>query len=90
MGQIKRLGYSRHDLHAERLSVSVGTLSIAALAFGALALGAFAVGYLAIGRLNVRQARFGRLEVDELVVGRVRRPARRPPQRSAFPDEASS
>ena len=39
-----------------------------ALAVGALALGVVAIGALAIGRLVVRDARFGRLKVDELIV----------------------
>ena len=35
------------------------------------AVGAVAIGALAIGRLGVRQARIGRLEVDDLIVRRL-------------------
>jgi hypothetical protein len=42
-----------------------------ATALGAVAIGALAVGALAIGRLVVGSGRFKRLEIDELVVGRL-------------------
>jgi hypothetical protein len=49
-------------------------LALAALALGALAVGALAIGFLAIRRLEVRSARFRRLEIDELVIRRLREP----------------
>ena len=49
-----------------------GLLAFGALALGAVALGAVAIGALAIGRLWVREARFGRLTVDDLTVRRFR------------------
>lgn len=51
---------------------ATGSSIVGAIAMGALALGAVAIGALAIGRLNVRHARFGKLEVDDLVVRRFR------------------
>lgn len=51
---------------------ATGSSIVGALAMGALALGAVAIGALAIGRLSVRHARFGKLVVDDLTVGRVR------------------
>jgi len=47
--------------------------ALTAVAMGALAVGTLAIGYLAIGGLAVRNARFKRLEIDELVVRRIRR-----------------
>lgn len=51
--------------------VRVRHAALGALALGALATGAFAVGVLAVGRLFVKRAKFGRVEIDELVVGRI-------------------
>lgn len=53
-------------------ATATGSGIVGALAIGALALGAVAIGALAIGRLNVRQARFGKLVVDDLTVRRFR------------------
>jgi hypothetical protein len=53
---------------------AVGTLALAAVAVGALAIGALAIGKLAIGRARVR-----RLEIDDLVVRRLRVIERLPP-----------
>jgi hypothetical protein len=50
----------------------LGALAMGALAIGAVAIGALAIGRLGIGRLSVRHARFGKLEVDELVVRRLK------------------
>jgi len=52
--------------------VAAGSGVILALATGALAIGALAIGALAVGRLTVGHARFRTLEIDELVVGRIR------------------
>lgn len=56
--------------------VAAGSGVMLALAVGALAFGAMAIGALAIGRMSVGSARFRRLEIDELVVGRVRMKSR--------------
>jgi hypothetical protein len=48
-------------------------IALGAFALGAFAIGALAVGYLAINKLAVKDGRFKRLEIDELVVRRVRR-----------------
>ncbi len=45
-----------------------GLSALLTLATGAAALGFMAIGALAIGRLVVGEARFKRLEIDELVV----------------------
>ena len=50
-------------LHAQR---------IGALALGALAIGAIAIGAVAIGRLAIGRARIRRLEIDDLIVRRLR------------------
>ncbi len=51
---------------------ALGLIALGSAAAGALAVGALAIGALAIGRLMVGNARFRRLEVDELVIGKVR------------------
>lgn len=51
---------------------AIGKVALGAFAIGAVACGAAAIGALAVGRLAVRRARFGKLEVDELTVGRLR------------------
>ncbi len=58
------------SVHLPALSIgaeAVGTLALAAVAVGALAIGALAIGQLAISR-----ARILHLEIDELVVRRLR------------------
>lgn len=55
------------------LSTEVLTAVVMAVSVGALAVGALAIGYLAIGGLSVRNGKFKRLEIDELVVKRIRR-----------------
>ena len=47
-------------------------LALGATAVGAVAIGAIAIGRLALGRMTVRKARFATLEVDELVVRKLR------------------
>ena len=47
-------------------------VSAPAVASGALALGALAVGALAIGRLEIRQARLRKVEIDDLIVRKLR------------------
>ena len=54
---------------------AVGSQALAAMAVGALAVGAVALGALAIGRLAVGRAKFKHLEIDELVVYRLRLPS---------------
>jgi len=46
---------------------AIGALAVGAIAFGALAFGAVAIGALAIGRTRIR-----RVEIDDLVVRRLR------------------
>jgi hypothetical protein len=46
--------------------------TVRALAFGAIALGSVAIGALAIGRLVIGRARIRRLEIDEVIVRRLR------------------
>jgi hypothetical protein len=47
-------------------------LAPGAVALGAVAIGAMAIGRLVVGRLAIKKARFGALEVDELIVRRLR------------------
>lgn len=51
---------------------ALGIVALGSVAVGAIAVGALAIGALAIGRLAVGRASFRRVEIDELVVGRVR------------------
>jgi len=53
-------------------SAPAGSRVLGALALGAIAVGALAIGALAIGRLSVGRARFRRVEIDELVVRKLR------------------
>jgi hypothetical protein len=57
-------------------SALVGALALGAMALGALAIGALAIGSLGIGRLRVRRATLGRVEIDDLVVHRLKLPER--------------
>lgn len=52
-------------------ATAIGAASFGAMALGAVALGAAVVGALAIGRLSVGRARLRRVEIDELIVGRI-------------------
>ena len=56
----------------ENCAVSLLGHALGAAAIGAAALGAVAIGALAVGRLAVGQARIRRVEIDELVVRRLR------------------
>jgi hypothetical protein len=51
---------------------AVGALALGAMAVGAVAIGALAIGALRIGRLGVRRAHLGKVEIDDLVVRRLR------------------
>jgi hypothetical protein len=51
---------------------AIGSVVIGALAMGALAIGALAIGRLMVGRLMVGRARILRVEIDDLVVRRLR------------------
>jgi hypothetical protein len=53
-------------------ALRIGAQATGALAVGALAIGALAIGALAVGRLAIRRARFGTVEIDELVVRKLR------------------
>jgi hypothetical protein len=50
---------------------ALGAAAIGALAVGAFAVGALAIGALAIGRMSLGSARAKRIEIDELVVGKL-------------------
>ena len=63
---------TRHEI-APRQSVAKA-LGVAAL--GALAVGAVAIGAIAIGRLAVGKAQGRHLEIDELVVHKLKLPDR--------------
>jgi hypothetical protein len=47
-------------------------LAAGAVAAGAVAIGVLAIARLAVGRLVVRDARFGKVAIDELTVRRLR------------------
>jgi len=69
---IGHIDSSSNDLvpaHARAPRTGAGKLG--ALAVGALAIGAVAFGVIAIGRLVIGHARIRRLDIDELVVGRL-------------------
>jgi hypothetical protein len=51
---------------------AIGSLAAGALAFGAVAIGALAIGRLVVGRLIVRKSYLHCVEIDELIVRRVR------------------
>ena len=51
---------------------ATGASAIGALAIGAVAFGAFAIGALAIGSLAIGRTRIRRIEIDDLVVRRLR------------------
>jgi hypothetical protein len=66
---------------AYRPVAEAGDSAIATLAMGAMALGAMAVGTIAIGRLAIgnlvlkrgraRELHIGRMQIDELMIGRI-------------------
>jgi hypothetical protein len=53
-------------------SENTGAKAIGALAIGAVAIGALAIGAVAIGRLAIGRTRIRRVEIDDLVVRRLR------------------
>ena len=70
-GNHYRIDYVPHGTSRQLRSISVGSPVVGALAVGAVAIGALAIGALAIGRLTIGRSRI-RLEIDELVVGKLR------------------
>jgi hypothetical protein len=50
---------------------ALGAGAIGAIALGAFAVGAIAVGSLAIGRIVLGSARIKRMQIDELIVGKL-------------------
>lgn len=64
---IDRTGLIRADAAS-----ALGFVVLGSVAVGALAVGALAIGAVAIGKLFVHDAHFRRLQVDELVIGKVR------------------
>jgi hypothetical protein len=72
-------GQARHlDVLSEKTGAhatgasAVGAQAIGTLVIGAIAIGALAIGALAIGRLVIGQTRIRRVEIDDLVVRRLR------------------
>src|SRR5919198_403970 len=53
-------------------ALTIGAQSVGALALGALAIGSLALGVVAIGRLVIGRAKIRHLEIDDLVVNRLR------------------
>jgi hypothetical protein len=61
------------DLAPMRIrALAIGAQSVGAVALGAMAIGTLAIGVVAIGRLVVGRAKIRCLEIDELVVRRLR------------------
>jgi hypothetical protein len=72
-GKARNVGLRSESTGAQAVGVSaVGAKTIWAVAIGAFAIGALAIGALAIGRLAIGRARIRRIEVDDLVVRRLR------------------
>jgi len=62
-----------NDLELMRVrALAIGAKSVGGLALGALAIGALALGVVAVGRLVIGRAKIKHLEIDELVVIRLR------------------
>src|SRR6266536_558681 len=62
-----------NDLESMRIrALAIGAQSVGALALGALAIGALALGVVAVGRLVIGRAKIRHLEIDDLVVNRLR------------------
>ena len=73
MAMMMRAAFPLHSKTARALAtIAVGAQAVGSVALGALAVGAVAIGALAIGRLAIRRARLGHVEIDELVVRRLR------------------
>ena len=53
-------------------ATALGTAAVMSMAAGALAIGALAVGALAVGALEIRKARLRKVEIDDLLVRRLR------------------
>jgi hypothetical protein len=62
----------KHEEARDVPALAVGAQALGALALGAIAVGALAVGALAIGRLTIGRARMRHVEIDELVVRKLR------------------
>jgi hypothetical protein len=55
-----------------QLALAKAASAFAAATMGAMALGAVAVGRLFVRRIGVKEARFTRVSIDDLVVNRLR------------------
>ena len=64
------------DTGAVSPATATRAFATGAVAAFTMAIGVIAVGAFAIGRLSVRQARFGTLEIDRLIVHDVVLPSR--------------
>ena len=62
---------SNHSIPVRIRALKIGAESVGAVAAGALAVGALAIGALAIGQLVIGRSRIRKLEIDDLVVGRL-------------------
>ena len=69
---LRRSESSGNVRHLKLRSESIGAKAIGALAIGAFAFGALAIGALAIGSLAIGRTRIRRVEIDDLVVRRLR------------------
>jgi hypothetical protein len=65
--RLEEIGPGRGTAAASRTALGWAGLAVIGCALGAVAIGALAIGRLAIGR-----ARLQRVEIDDLVVGRLR------------------
>ena len=63
---------SNDKISAQMRGLKIGAQAVGALCVGALAMGALAIGTLALGRLVIGRSRIRRLEIDEIVVARLR------------------
>jgi hypothetical protein len=81
-GEDERLAREAQLTHRPAVSIGAGALgaqAVGALALAAVAVGAVAIGAVAIGKLAIGRARVRRLEIDDLVVRRLRVVERLPP-----------
>jgi hypothetical protein len=72
-GKTRHLNSRLESTGAKAIGASaIGTSAIGSVVIGALAVGALAIGAVAIGRLAIGRARLRRVEIDELIVRRLR------------------
>jgi hypothetical protein len=54
-----------------QMTASLGVLAMGAMALGAMAVGRLAIGNLALKRGRARELHIGRLQIDEVMIGRI-------------------